>query len=418
MLGLVDCNNFYVSCERVFRPKLLGHPVVVLSNNDGCVIALSNEAKALGIPMGAPYFKHASALKRQKVFVCSSNFALYGDMSERVLMCLRQQLPAIEPYSIDEAFIDLGGMATEQVIALMYQLRATVLQHTGIPVSIGVAATKTLSKAANHLAKRTPASGGVLAITNRKEREAALRQVSIADVWGVGRRWGKRFPQQGIHTAWDLAGWDGHWLRSRLGIMGTRMQNELNGMSCYSLQTQPQPRQTVAFTRTFPTPISDWHQLWHIIGEFTQRLAEKIRHSQQVAQAVTVFVDSGRYLKRQQHYRRGITLNLDAPSNHTPALLPVARQALSQIYRKHFVYKRAGVILQGLQGRRLSQMSLLRPNNIAKDDNLMDTVDKINHRFGRLTLRFGSTTADSWHMSRRFLSPSYTTHWADLPLCR
>jgi len=289
--ALVDCNNFYASCERLFQPRLRGRPVVVLSNNDGCVIARSNEAKALGVGMGAPMFKIRKLVEEHDIAVCSSSYALYGDISERVMSVLGSSAPAHEVYSIDECFLDLDRLGVPDLTDWCRHLREQTLQWTGIPVSVGVGPTKTLSKLANRLAKKSAKAGGVLDLAHHPHWiEAALRKTPVGDVWGVGRRWTVMLEERGIHTAYDFANAPDGWVRQRMGVVGLRTVHELRGLVCHALDDQPPPKQTTCCSRTFGTAIYAKAQVHDAIMSFAERAAEKVRHAGQVAGAVQLFI--------------------------------------------------------------------------------------------------------------------------------
>ena len=285
--ALVDCNNFYASCERLFQPRLRGRPVVVLSNNDGCVIARSNEAKALGVGMGAPMFKIRKLVEEHDITVCSSNYALYGDISERVMSVLGSSAPAHEVYSIDECFLDLDRLGVPDLTDWCRDLREQTLQWTGIPVSVGVGPTKTLSKLANRLAKKSAKAGGVLDLVHHPQWiDAALRKTPVGDVWGVGRRWTVMLEERGIYTAHDFANAPDGWVRQRMGVVGLRTVHELRGLVCHALEDQPPPKQTTCCSRTFGTAIFDKGQVHDAVMSFAERAAEKVRNAGQVAGAV------------------------------------------------------------------------------------------------------------------------------------
>lgn len=420
LTALVDCNNFYVSCERVFQPHLEGRPVVVLSNNDGCVIARSNEAKALGIAMGAPAFKMKADFRRHGVRVFSSNYTLYADMSDRVMSVLGLVTPDLEIYSQDEAFLHLTGKTFAALETQARKIRAMVRQWTGIPVSIGLAPTKTLAKAANKIAKKNPESRGVVRIDNATDLTGLLQTISVADIWGVGRQYTRMLHRYGIHTAGDLVRMPETWIRKRMTINGVRMVRELTGRPCLVVRTEPEPAKSLIRSRSFGRLVTGRDELEQAVSVHTHRAAEKLRQSGQVANCLHVFLQTDRFRPLPQ-YMACEFIGLCPPSNSTPVLLTAALKVLRHIYRPDYGYKKAGVMLSGLTDARHRQTCIeeyLITDGRA-DEQLMTALDRINERFGRDTLYFAASGRDhTWEMRRRHTSPAYTSRWRDLPPAR
>jgi DNA polymerase V len=408
MIAHIDCNNFYVSCERVFAPPLENRPVVVLSNNDGCVIARSPEAKALGIKMGAPYFKIDYLIDRERLAVFSSNYALYGDMSQRVMEALEQFSPATEVYSIDEAFLEMdfrGDYSSLNENAR--RIRESIKKWTGLPVSIGIAPNKTLAKIANRIAKRD--AGGVFEMADEAIQNEVLDQLPVGDIWGIGERSTAKLKKLGITTALDLKRLDRRHARKLLTVTGARTVEELRGKSCLSLELQPPPKKSVTCSRSFGTVVGRLDILQEALDFHLTRAGENMRRRNLVANAVTVFFSTNRFSKAPQ-YRNSVTIPLASATNSTRELRHWTRQGLREIFRDGFLYKNVGVILQGLQPERAETIRLYNEENYLKDKRLMTAMDKIARKFGRDKLRFGvERNHAQWEMRRELMSPRYTT---------
>jgi DNA polymerase V len=317
MFTLVDCNNFYVSCERVFNPALSGKPVVVLSNNDGCFIARSNEAKALGLPMGGPAFKFRSVLEKHRVAVYSANFALYGDMSSRVMTTLADLAPEIEIYSIDEAFLDLGGFSRFGLVNHAVRISQTVIRHTGIPVSIGIGPTKTIAKAANRMAKKNPQYGGVCMLSSPDEIRAALGSLQVGEIWGIGRQWSRLLEARNIRTALDYSRTSASWVRKYLHFPGICIQEELNGRSCLPLEQVRPPRQNICTSRSFGRTVTAFEELQQAVATFAGKCAGKLRQEGSVASMLTVFICTSPFSEPHRTYRGTRTVAMPRPSQDT-----------------------------------------------------------------------------------------------------
>lgn len=417
LYALVDCNNFYASCERLFRPELKRTPVVVLSNNDGCVISRSAEAKALGIPMGAPAFQWEHVFRRQGIAVFSSNYALYGDLSSRVMSTLEDMAPAVEVYSIDEAFLDLTGLADP--VGLCREIRARVVRHTGIPVSIGLARTKTLAKLASRCAKKDPAQEGVFDLSVHETPEAILAATEVGDVWGIGPRHAKRLLARGVRTALDFSRLRPDWVRKEMTIVGLQTQMELRGISCLSLARAPAPRRSVLCSRSFGQLIEDKEYLREAVCSFAVRATEKLRAAGLEAQAVQTFARTPRHREELPQHQGQATVTLPGPTNFMPDIIAAALRGLDQAFRPDFAYQKAGVLLLGLSPATARQGSLLDlpPEERRRRRALMDVLDAVNRRHGRGALRLAISAAPDrpWHMRQHRRSPRYTTHWDDLP---
>ncbi len=416
IFALVDCNNFYASCERVFNPKLNGQPIVVLSNNDGCVVARSNEAKALGIGMGVPEFQVRSLLHAHHVHVFSSNYTLYGDMSQRVMETLEQFCPDLEVYSIDEAFLSLVGFERRDLTEYGRQMRRTVKQWTGIPVSVGIAETKTLAKIANRVAKRTPDTGGVFDLLACPDRDALLDRVAVEDVWGIGRNHAHMLKQHGITTAFQLREVDDQWIRKRMGVVGLRLVMELRGVSCMDLEQCPAPKQSLTCSRAFGKLINTLAEMEEAISVYTSRVAEKLRRERLAATVLTVCLTTNEFREGPQ-YSNSLTLKLPIVTDSTSELIRCALQGIRAIYRGGYLYKKAGVMLTGLVPASQSQADMFDSKDREKSKRLMSALDSINDRWGAGTLHYASSgITKAWKTQFHRRSPAYTTDWNELPV--
>jgi len=413
MFALVDCNNFYASCERLFRPDLENKPIVVLSNNDGCVIARSNEAKALGIPMGAPEFKYRQQMKVQGVQVFSSNFPLYGDLSARVMSLLDRLSPDLEIYSIDEAFADMRGFNHFDLYQHGLQVREMVLQWTGIPVSIGFAKTKTLSKIANRVAKKSLKTGGVFILNDQDRIDSVLKKVEIGDVWGVGRKWAASLKSQGMTTAYDLAKADEGWIRRKYNVVLQRTIRELNGDSCISIEDLPEKKQLLV-SRSFRDRVTNYYHLRSLVAGYISRACEKLRKQGSVAQSISVFIRTSPF-SEGAGYSNSTTVSLNQYTADTSTLIKMGTYALDRIFRNGHEYQKAGIMLFDIVPDHFQQLCLFQAetyNQVARKR--MKLLDHINGKYGPQTLRFASESAKRWYMHQDHLSPAYTTRWGEL----
>ena len=423
MFALVDVNNFYVSCERVFSPKLEGIPMVVLSNNDGCAVARSHEVKALGVKMGTPWFEMKDLAREHRIQAFSSNYTLYGDMSNRVVQILRDFAPDTEVYSIDESFLRIetvahlyGGAA-----AMGQQMRERIKQWTGLPVCVGVGPTKTLAKFANHLAKKNPEFEGVcdLHVIPRPERVRWMSGIEVGEVWGVGGRIARRLEVMGIHTVLDLRNTSPKEMRRHFGVVMERTCNELRGISCLALDDIAQPKQQIMSSRSFGRPVETIEELREALASYLSRAAEKLRKQQSVSAAVYVFIQTNRFNKDEQ-YNAGLTVPMPEPTDDTLTLTAAALAGLEVIYRSGYRYKKAGVMLTLLSDKQARQVSIF--DNMAatqKSTRLMCALDAINRDYGHGAVRSGvSGFTQHWAMRNENRSPRYTTRWDELPIVR
>ncbi|NTW51406.1 MAG: Y-family DNA polymerase [Chlorobiaceae bacterium] len=418
MYALVDCNNFYVSCERVFNPALNGRPVVVLSNNDGCFIARSNEAKALGLPMGGPAFKFREILNRHKVAIHSANFPLYGDMSSRVMNTLGGLAPGMEIYSIDEAFLDMEGFGSIGLEAYAGMIRRTVRRSTGIPVSIGIAPTKTLAKLANRMAKKDPLFEGLCILNDESEARAAMAAMGVEDVWGIGRRHTEFLNLNGVTTALDLADAPTQWVRRHLHITGARVQAELNGLSCLPLELVRPAKQSICTSRSFGSDITEQAVLEQAVANFAAKCALKLRGEGETAGLVTVFACTSPFEERADRYWGTRSVALRVPTQDTLSIVKAAGAVLGDIFKPGFRYRKAGVILGDLAplAGTLPALTLFvqeEPEPTAST-RLMEALDAVNSRYGQGTLRIASDVKAGWKQRQERLSPHYTTSWDDI----
>jgi DNA polymerase V len=417
IFALVDCNNFYVSCERVFNPKLSGKPVIVLSNNDGCAVARSEEAKAIGIQMGAPAFKIHRLLDAHHVHVFSSNYALYGDMSRRVMQTLSDMAPSMEIYSIDEAFLDLSDIYSHDLTAYGRHIRMTVKQWTGIPVSVGIARSKTLAKIANRIAKKSPQTNGVLDLTDSPFMAKALARIDVEDIWGIGRRYAHQLKKYGIGTALALSETDERWIQKLMGINGARIVKELRGTPCYGLDDSPSPKKGIGVSRTFYSEIDNFDDLKTAVSGYICRAAEKLRAQKSVANVIMVFAATNRFKTYYDFHMA--TAALPVPSSDTAELIRYADQCLRQVYKEDIQYKKAGVFLSGLVSGDRVQAGLFDQWDRRKSKRLMETLDHINAQMGSGKLRYaaaGLTAKEKWRTISRQRSPAYTTKWNQIPV--
>lgn len=419
MIALVDVNNFYVSCERVFAPELRRRPVVVLSNNDGCVIARSNEAKALGITMGKPYFQIEYLVEKEKLVVFSSNYTLYGDMSARVMEALQMFSAETEIYSIDEAFLDLRLEGEEKlkfqtISDKAYFIKQKLYQWTGLPVSVGIAPNKTLAKIANRVAKQKRL--GVFEISDEKLRDEVLREMPVADVWGIGYRSSLKLRALGIENAFQLKNLDRRHARKLLSVTGARIVEELSGTVCLPLELVPPPKKNICCSRSFGVLVESFDDLKEALECYLANAGLNMRKGNLTARAVTVFLSTNRFAKTEQ-YSNSITIELANATNSTRELRDWTQKGLKQIFKKGYKYKKVGIILQGLQPERAETVRLYGEETYEKDKRLMQAMDKITRKFGRETIRFGlPSKAKNWQMRSEMKSFCYTTKLKEI-LC-
>ncbi|WP_263263018.1 translesion error-prone DNA polymerase V subunit UmuC [Pseudomonas sp. RIT-PI-S] len=407
--ALIDCNSFYASCERVFRPDLKRTPIVVLSNNDGCVIARSADAKPY-VKMAEPYFQVRERLRKHGILAFSSNYALYGEMSERVMTTIEGMVPRLEVYSIDEAFADLSGM-TCNLEQLGRQVRARVKQWTGIPVGVGIAGTKTLAKLANHAAKTWQAqTGGVVDLRGRTAREWVLKHCDVGEVWGVGRRMKAHLEPLGIRTAWDLANADARALRGQFSVVIEKTVRELAGTSCLELDEVEPPRQEICCSRMFGERLTQLAPIREAVASYTYRAAEKLRSQGSLCKKMRIAIRTGLFNPDEAKYAKGVVVELPYPTDDVRVMTKAACEALEQLYRPGFRYSKAEILLMDLRQRGEYTDDLFAITQPAATERLMGLLDEINAKWGRGTVRTASVPLEpDWGMRRELMSQSYTT---------
>ncbi|MFI4938638.1 MAG: Y-family DNA polymerase [Candidatus Berkiellales bacterium] len=415
MFVIIDCNNFYVSCERVFNPKLNGKPVVVLSNNDGCVVARSNEAKALGFKMGDPIFQRKALVQQHQVRVLSSNYRLYGDMSHRVMASLKNFSPDYEEYSIDEMFLLLQGFEQWDLNKYGKEIKQKVWQSTYIPVSVGIGPTKTLAKAANFFAKRQPLFEGVCVLDDLDRTLVKLAEIPIRDVWGVGGALEKKLKLLGMMTAQDLAECDLKFIRSKFNVVLARTALELRGVSCLGLEAIA-PRKSIVVSRSFGQTIMAYQDLREAVANFASKAAEKLRQQHSFASAITVFIRTNCFSQRDPQYSNSICMKLPKETANTAWILKVAIQGLKEIFKEGFRYKKAGVMLLDIIPDHIRQGDLFIDHNEMNNIALMEIMDEINDKYGSQTVQFSvcGLKKKAWKMCQARVSPQYTTQWSDI----
>jgi len=406
--ALVDCNNFFVSCVRVYEPRLRGRPVVVLSNNDGCMIARSNEAKALGLPMGAPAFKHQETIRRHGVVVKSSNFSLFSDISDRIYTTLGQFSPDVEKYSIDESFLMLPDRVDPA------HIKQEVYRYTRIPVSVGIAGTKTLAKAANSMVKLDPRFEGCLRLPEGAGADPFLEGMEVRKVWGIGGQWAAKLNALGIHTAKDLKYARDALIRQKLNVVGLRVVHELRGLACMELVQEMPDRQQTICSRSFGVPLETLEKVREAVSTYTAIAAKRLRGARQQATTLHVYITTKSF-GQGPHYSNSHAVMLPESTAYTPLLIRYAGKALDRIWRPGFAYRRAGVVLTGLSNNRFLQLDAFEGDRRQAESALMQALDRINEKYGRDVVFLGSTgTEKEWLSRSTEKSPCYTTQWADL----
>lgn len=414
-IALLDCNNFYASCERVFDASVKRKPIVVLSNNDGCVIARSEEAKEIGVTMGAPLFKVESLLDEHDAEIFSSNYALYGDMSGRVMNLLQSFTPEVEVYSIDEAFLNLEPRK-KSLENLGHSIREKIYKWTGIPVSIGIAETKVLAKIANKRAKKAELrEQGVLNLYRSDKTECILKDTLINDIWGIGYRSGLKLKAQNILTAWQLRETDNRFIRRLLTVTGARIALELRGIKCLPFEQFSQKKHTITCSRSFGQTVSEYQDIREAVLFFLTRACEKMRKHELAANAVTVFIGTDRFRPVPAPYSPTATYSSTYPTDSNQEIQEWTIKTLERIYKPHYEYRKAGIILSGLVPSENLTKRMFDDERFQKQHNLMKALDELNQKFGKDTVRFGSVKTDGkWKMKQTRKSQSYTTNWNDL----
>jgi len=414
MFALVDCNNFYATCETLFRPSLRGKPLVVLSNNDGCVVARSAEAKALGLKMGVPAFQIKEQIERHGIEVFSSNYTLYADMSHRVMTILEKLAPAIEIYSIDEAFVDVRGIRDLHAFGLT--IRKTIQKWTGITVAVGIAPTKTLAKLANNGAKKYSGTGGVVVLTDVERQRKLMSLTPVEKVWGVGRKLTRKLNGLGIQTALDLCQCDPQDIRRQFSVVLERTVSELQGISCLELEQVPSPKKQIVTSRSFGQRIIDINDMRQAVSEFTERACSKLRGGRQCARAISVFIQTNPFAQQKPGYANCAHGRLPDHTNDSFQFCRLAQRLLEQIWREGYEYNKAGVMLGDFTQSTRRQINLFE-NPVRDNSQIMAAIDQINNTVG--TIKLATTgTNQQWAMKRERLSPAYTTRWQDIPLVR
>ena len=413
MIALADCNNFYASCERVFNPGLKDKPIVVLSNNDGCIIARSNEAKVLGIKMGEPVFKVRDIIDNNNIYVFSTNFALYGDMSSRVMSLLSDMSPEIEIYSIDEAFMNFTGV--KDSVHLASKMKSIIAKSTGIPISIGIAETKTLAKVANYIAKKQTANG-VYALTEQQQIENVLKELPVSKLWGVGNRHLRMLNSYGINTAYDFIQLNEDWVLEKMTIMGLRMQRELKGDSCFGIDAYPSRKKNIRTSRSFGVKVKSLQTIQESIIAHAARCAEKLRIENSCARYVSVILRTNPFSKSQDYYYGYKSINLEIPTNDSMEIVNAAKILLGSIYKEGLIYTKSGVIVGDNVPADQVQLNLFySEQGKEKRKNLYKRIDFINQTMGRDKIQLlGQGIAKKWKLKQENLSPCYTTRWTDL----
>ena len=415
MIALVDCNNFYASCERAFNPNWNNRPVVVLSNNDGCVIARSNEAKALGIKMGVPAYQIKNEIERYGIGVFSSNYTLYGDMSNRVMTMLSSYSPNIEVYSIDECFLDFSGFERYNLKEYGEEIIRTVSKGTGIPVSMGIAPTKTLAKVANKFAKKYKGYKGVCIIDTEEKRIEALKRTEIGDVWGIGHRYTKRLALYGVSTAYDFAQMPKAWVRQQMTVVGERTWKELNGEPCIDLELVTPDKKQICTSRAFGEAISEIEGLEEAVSSYASICAGKLRKQRSCAQALMVFIHTNNFREDLPQYFQNCVVKLPLPTNNTPEIVHYALIALRNIYRKGYFFKKAGVIIIDIVPDSAIQQNMFDNVDRERQKKLMKVVDRLNSGFNRNNLTLAVQGGRrKWKLKQELLSPCYTTRLSDI----
>lgn len=417
LFGLIDINNFFVSCERIFRPDLACKPVGVLSNNDDCFVARSNEVKELGIPMGGPLFRYKRLIEEHKVTLFSSNFALYSDISSRFMSFVESLVPKLEIYSIDEAFIDFTGITDLRNLALSIQEQ--VLKSLGLPACIGVSKTKTLAKVANHMAKKKPSCKGVCVLESDEDIEGALKWIEVQDLWGVGRRLAPRLREQGIRTGYDLQQADLRWMRRHFTVIGERLVNELRGIPCLELEETPDSRKSIQVSRSFSEYITTFEDLRANVASYAARLGAKLRKQKLKTAHVLVYIRTNPHNKTYGSYYESFTVQLPMAVNDDTNLIKACVRALSAIYKQGYFYKKAGVMALELIPEAQEQYSLFAEDKIRnpRTSQTAKAIDKLNKKYGTGMVHMASCKQRlSWGDRKDLKSPAYTTSWKSLPV--
>lgn len=420
LIALVDCNNFYVSCERVFRPDLIGKPVAVLSNNDGCVVARSAEVKKLGIKMGVPLFQIQQLVNQHQIQLFSSNYSLYGDMSARVMSTLEEFAPNLEVYSIDEGFLDLTGVypCGKDPVAYGQRIRKTVVRTTGIPVCVGMGPTKTLAKLANFAAKKWQQTDGVLDLSDPVRREKLMRIVPVGEVWGIGSRTTTKLNQLGINTVWDLASQSSKRIQAQFNVVVARTVMELNGTPCLALEEIAPDKQQIVCSRSFSRRLTEYGELSQAMAEFCSRAAEKLRKQASVTGCITIFIRTSPFNPEEPQYQRAASIKLNAATQDTRSIIATANRMLKELYRPGYNYQKCGIQLSHIQPEttpgQMDVFDLTFDGLSTENRDLMKAIDQINRRFPRAVSIAATGFDKSWKPMAERISQRYTTDWREL----
>ena len=413
-IALIDCDSFYVSCERLFKPSLIKKPVIVLSNNDGCIISRSSEAKDLGIKMGEPYFKAKKIITKSNVHVFSSNYSLYGDISRRVMKTLKHFAPEMEIYSIDEAFLNLSIVPDNEILQFGKKIRDTVLRWVGIPTSIGIATTKTLSKIANHIAKKE--KSGVVSLVNKKNIDRILEKIEIRDVWGVGRQLSKFYINNGIFNANQLKNISNNWIKKNSNVLGSRTAMELRGASCISLEITQSKRKSCCVSRSFGKKVERLQELKESITNHCLNAAEKIRSESLLTKSITIFIRTSPFQKMEIHYSNSKTIDFPIATDNSIEIVKSAILGLKLIFKKGYKYQKSGIILSGLYESKSYNNNLFSSTKDKKTKDLMRSIDYTNFRYGRSTLSLAvALSKKKWKTKKQYFSKIDTTNFDCLP---
>lgn len=416
-IALIDCNSFYVSCERLFKPSLINKPVIVLSNNDGCIISRSSEAKALGVKMGEPYFKAKKIIAKNNIYVFSSNYSLYGDISRRVMKTLKYFAPEMETYSIDEAFLNLTIIPDEEILQFGKKIRETILQWVGIPTSIGIATTKTLSKIANHIAKKE--KSGIVSLINKKNIDHILKKIEIRDVWGVGRQLSKFYINNGIFNANQLKNVSNNWIKKNSNVLSSRTAMELRGVSCIALEIAQSKRKSCCVSRSFGKKIERLQELKESITNHCLNAAEKIRSESLLAKSITIFIRTSPFQKMEIHYSNSKTIDFPIATDNSIEIVKSAVFGLKSIFKKGYKYQKSGIILSGLCESKNYNDNLFSSTKDKRTKNLMRSIDYTNFRYGRSTLSLAVALSNKkWKTKRQHSSKIDTANFDCLPIVK
>jgi len=418
MFALIDCNNFYVSCERIFNPKLKNKPVIILSNNDGCVVALSNEAKQLNIPFGSPFFKIQDIIKKHNVFVFSSNYELYSDISFRVMNALLNFSPDIEIYSIDEAFLSFKKFKQNSLTQYCFEIKNKIKKWIGVPISIGIGKTKTLAKLSCEIAKKNPDYKGVFNINECENIEKLFKEIKVEEIWGIGQKQKDKLNKRNIYTIFDYINSDDNWLKINLTIIGLKIKYELKGDICFELNEIPQPKKSIVSSRSFGKDVSNFFELKEAISNYTTIAAEKLRAQNSVTKNISVFIATNRFKKDEPQYANIYTTKLPIATANTGTLIKYAIICLEKIFKPDYKYKKAGVMFTEIISKEKIELNLFEEknfNDILKEEKLMNVIDKINEKYGNNTIKYLALGLNNlWKMQRNQLSKRYTTNWNEI----